>query len=96
MASTALLLVVMVVVQTEDTELLVTLPVEEAVVSLVSSQAIPRKAALQLSLLDLAEAVDTDKAVLAEAKLETTEALVVKEEAKMQAALEHKVLTEVT
>ena len=51
---------------------------------------------LQLSLLDLAVAVDTDKAVLVEVKLETTEALVVTAEVKLLAALEHKVLTDPT
>ena len=85
------------VVQTVDMVLLVTLPEVEAVVSLVSLlQILFIKMALQLSSLDPAEAVDTDKVVLAEVMLETTEALVVMEAAKLLVALEHKVLTEAT
>ena len=92
-----LLSVATVVVLTEDTVLLETPLEEEAVVSLVSLPVILLMVmALQLSLLDLAVVADTDKAVLAEVKLATTEALVVTEAAKQPVALELRELMEHT
>ena len=85
------------VVQMVDTVLLVTLPVEEAVVSLVSLPVIlSLLVVIQLSLPVQAVAEDTNQEVLAEAMLETTEALVAKEVVSPLVVLEPKVLTEAT
>ena len=75
----------------------VVVPVEEAVVSLVSLPVIlSLLVVIQLSLPVQAVAEDTNQEVLAEAMLETTEALVAKEVVSPLVVLEPKVLTEAT